>query len=324
MKKHVIAIIGLGYWGTIVTNTLVSMKIFKKIFIYDTDYEKVKIIKKKFGNKVYYLNLDKIKKDRLIKNIFLATPPKINFKLLNLLIDFEKNILIEKPGLINLNQYKKIKDKIVNKKNKISFGYIYIYNNYVRYIKKIIKTKKLGQIRYVNLQRQNFGPIRNKVSAVYDLATHDISILNYLFDKKILLKRFINHDILGKNNFDISYLNLMSGDIKIDINVSWLNPEKIRKIIIIGSKKMLVFDEMNSKQPLKIYNNYVSFPKIKKFTKYYFNHSKYIFKGKSNSIKLKETKPLNNEILEFLHDKNNITDINFSENIIKVIKDINK
>jgi len=324
MKKHVIAIIGLGYWGTIVTNTLVSMKIFKKIFIYDTDYEKVKIIKKKFGKKVYYLNLDKIKKDRLIKNIFLATPPKINFKLLNLLIDFEKNILIEKPGLINLNQYKKIKDKIVNKKNKLSFGYIYIYNNYVRYIKKIIKTKKLGQIRYVNLQRQNFGPIRNKVSAVYDLATHDISILNYLFDKKILLKRFINHDILGKNNFDISYLNLMSGDIKIDINVSWLNPEKIRKIIIIGSKKMLVFDEMNSKQPLKIYNNYVSFPKIKKFTKYYFNHSKYIFKGKSNSIKLKETKPLNNEILEFLHDKNNITDINFSENIIKVIKDINK
>ena len=324
MKKHVIAIIGLGYWGTIVTNTLVSMKIFKKIFIYDTDYEKVKIIKKKFGKKVYYLNLDKIKKDRLIKNIFLATPPKINFKLLNLLIDFEKNILIEKPGLINLNQYKKIKDKIVNKKNKLSFGYIYIYNNYVRYIKKIIKTKKLGQIRYVNLQRQNFGPIRNKVSAVYDLATHDISILNYLFDKKILLKRFINHDILGKNNFDISYLNLKSGDIKIDINVSWLNPEKIRKIIIIGSKKMLVFDEMNSKQPLKIYDNYVSFPKIKKFTKYYFNHSKYIFKGKSNSIKLKETKPLNNEILEFLHDKNNITDINFSENIIKVIKDINK
>ena len=324
MKKHVIAIIGLGYWGTIVTNTLVSMKIFKKIFIYDTDYEKVKIIKKKFGNKVYYLNLDKIKKDRLIKNIFLATPPKINFKLLNLLIDFEKNILIEKPGLINLKQYKKIKDKIVNKKNKLSFGYIYIYNNYVRYIKKIIKTKKLGQIRYVNLQRQNFGPIRNKVSAVYDLATHDISILNYLFDKKLLLKKFINHDILGKNNFDISYLNLMSGDIKIDINVSWLNPEKIRKIIIIGSKKMLVFDEMNSKQPLKIYNNYVSFPKIKKFTKYYFNHSKYIFKGKSNSIKLKETKPLNNEILEFLHDKNNITDINFSENIIKVIKDINK
>ena len=324
MKKQVIAIIGLGYWGTIVTNTLVSMNIFRKIYIYDNDYNKSKIIKKKFGSKVDYLSLNEIKKNKQIKNIFLATPPKENFKILNSLIDFNKNILIEKPGLINSNHYKKIKKKLFQKKNKVSFGYIYIYNNYIRYIKKIIKSKKLGKIKYINFQRQNFGPIRNKVSAAYDLATHDISILNFLLNKKISLKRSINHDILGKKNFDISYLNLKSGEVKIDINVSWLNPEKIRKIIIIGSKKMLLFDEMNHNEPLKIYNNYVNFPKIEKFTKYYFNQSKYIFKGKSKSIKLKETKPLNNEILEFLDNKNNITDINFSEDIIKIIKNIKK
>ena len=324
MKKQVIAIIGLGYWGTIVTNTLVSMNIFRKIYIYDSDYGKSKILKKKFGSKVDYLSLNEIKKNKQIKNIFLATPPKENFKILNSLIDFNKNILIEKPGLINSNHYKKIKKKLFLKKNKVSFGYIYIYNNYIRYIKKIIKSKELGKIRYINFQRQNFGPIRNKVSAAYDLATHDISILNFLFKKKIYLKRSINHDILGKKNFDISYLNLKSGEVKIDINVSWLNPEKIRKIIIIGSKKMLLFDEMNHNEPLKIYNNYVNFPKIEKFTKYYFNQSKYIFKGKSKSIKLKETKPLNNEILEFLDNKNNITDINFSEDIIKIIKNIKK
>ena len=324
MKKQVIAIIGLGYWGTIVTNTLVSMNIFRKIYIYDSDYDKSKILIKKFGSKVDYLSLDEIKKNKQIKNIFLATPPKENFKILNSLIDFNKNILIEKPGLINSNHYKKIKKKLFLKKNKVSFGYIYIYNNYIRYIKKIIKSKKLGKIKYINFQRQNFGPIRNKVSAAYDLATHDISILNFLLNKKISLKRSINHDILGKKNFDISYLNLKSGEVKIDINVSWLNPEKIRKIIIIGSKKMLLFDEMNHNEPLKIYNNYVNFPKIEKFTKYYFNQSKYIFKGKSKSIKLKETKPLNNEILEFLDNKNNITDINFSEDIIKIIKNIKK
>ncbi len=324
MKKQVIAIIGLGYWGTIVTNTLVSMNIFRKIYIYDSDYDKSKILKKKFGSKVDYLSLNEIKKKKQIKNIFLATPPKENFKILNSLIDFNKNILIEKPGLINSNHYKKIKKKLFLKKNKVSFGYIYIYNNYIRYIKKIIKSKELGKIKYINFQRQNFGPIRNKVSAAFDLATHDISILNFLLKKKISLKKSINHDILGKKNFDISYLNLKSGEVKIDINVSWLNPEKIRKIIIIGSKKMLLFDEMNHNEPLKIYNNYVNFPKIEKFTKYYFNQSKYIFKGKSKSIKLKETKPLNNEILEFLDNKNNITDINFSEDIIKIIKNIKK
>ena len=323
MKKDIIAIIGLGYWGTIVTNTVVSMNKFKKIYVYDSDHQRIKDIKKKFGSKISYTNFDKIKNDNQIKNIFLATPPRVNYKLLTTLIKKNKNILIEKPGLTNLSYYKKIKKKIEMSKSRLSFGYIYIYNEYIKFIKKIIDTNKLGKIKYINLQRQNFGPIRNKVSAAFDLATHDISILYYLLNKKIILKKSINHDILGKKNFDISFLNLNCGDIKIDINVSWLNPEKIRKIIIIGSKKMLLFDEMNNNEPIKIYNNYVAFPKIDKFTKYFFNQSKYIFKGKSKSIKLKETRPLNNEIIHFLKKNQNITNLKFSENIIKTIKNIN-
>ena len=324
MKKDTIAIIGLGYWGTIVTNTVVSMNKFKKIYVYDIDNQRMINIKKKFGSKVIYTTFNKIKNDDQIKNIFLATPPKDNYRILSTLIKKDKNILIEKPGLINLSNYKKIKKEIKKSKSRLSFGYIYVYNEYIRYIKKIIDSNKLGKVKYINLQRQNFGPIRNKVSAAFDLATHDISILYYILNKKIILKDSINHDILGKKNYDISFLNLKSSDIKIDINVSWLNPEKIRKMIIIGSKKMLLFDEMNIHKPIKIYNNYVAFPKIDKFTKYFFNQSKYIFKGKSKSIKLKETKPLNNEIKEFLKKKQNITDLSFSENIIKIIKDIHQ
>ena len=322
MKKDTIAIIGLGYWGTIVTNTVVSMNKFKKIYVYDNDNQRIMNIKKKFGSKIICTSFNKIKNDDKIINIFLATPPKDNYKLLSILIKKDKNILVEKPGLINLSYYKKIKKEIKKSKSRLSFGYIYVYNEYIKYIKKIIDSNKLGKVKYINLQRQNFGPIRNKVSAAFDLATHDISILSYILNKKIILKNSINHDILGKKNYDISFLNLKSDDIKIDINVSWLNPEKIRKIIIIGSKKMLLFDEMNILKPIKIYNNYVAFPKIDKFTKYFFNQSKYIFKGKSKSIRLKETKSLNNEIKEFLNKKQNITDLSFSENIVKILKNI--
>ena len=322
MKKNTIAIIGLGYWGTIVTNTVVSMNKFKKIYVFDNDNQKITNIKKKFGSKIIYTSLKKIKDNDQIRNIFLATPPKNNYKLLSILIKKDKNILIEKPGLTNLSYYKKIKKQLKKTNSRLSFGYIYVYNDNIKYIKKIIKTNKLGKVKYINLQRQNFGPIRNKVSAAFDLATHDISILYYILNKKITLKNSINHDILGKKNYDISFLNLKSDDIKIDINVSWLNPEKIRKMIIIGSKKMLLFDEMNIYEPIKIYNNYVAFPKIDKFTKYFFNQSRYIFRGRSKSIKLKETKPLNNEIEEFLKKKQNITDLKFSENIVKIIKNI--
>ena len=322
MKKINIAIIGLGYWGTIVTNALASMGIFKNIYINDTDLKKVSIIKKKFGSKVIKTDLNQIRNNDNIKHVFLATPPKQNFTILKSLIKSKKNVLIEKPGMTNLKLFNSIKKELKINKVKVSFGYIYIYNDYIRYLKKIIKSNKLGKIRYINLQRQNFGPIRNQVSATFDLATHDISILYYILNKRISLKSSVNHNILGKNNYDISFLNLKAGETKIDINVSWLNPEKIRKIIIIGSKKMLLFDEMNINEPIKIYNNYVSFPKIDKFSKNYFNQSKYIFKGKSRSIKIKNTKPLNNEILEFLKSKKNITNIDFSKNIIKTIKNL--
>ena len=313
MKKQNIAIIGLGYWGTIVTNTIISMGLFKKIYIYDNDISKVKDYKKKFGNKVISIKFDQIKNDKKIKNIFLATPPRINFKILKTLIKHKKNILVEKPGMINLKYFDLIEKELNKNKIKLSFGYIYIYNNYIRYLKKIIQSKELGKIKYINFQRQNFGPIRNRVSATYDLATHDISILSFLFDKNIKLKRSISHDILGKNNYDISFLNLEVNRAQIDINVSWLNPEKIRKIIIIGSKKMLLFDEMNINEPIKIYNNYVSFPKIKNFSKLYFNQSKYIFRGKSKSIRLSMQKPLNVEIEEFIKSKRNLTNLKFSK-----------
>ena len=322
MRKFNIAIIGLGYWGTIVTNALTSMGLFKNIYINDTDLKKVSIIKKKFGSKVIKSDLNQIKNNDKIKHVFLATPPKQNFTILKSLIKSKKNILIEKPGMISLKLFDSIKKELKINKVKLSFGYIYIYNDYIRYLKKVIKSNKLGKIRYINLQRQNFGPIRNRVSAAFDLATHDISILYYLLNKKIILKNSVSHNILGKNNYDISFLNLKAGETNIDINVSWLNPEKIRKIIIIGSKKMLLFDEMNINEPIKIFNNYVSFPKIDKFSKNYFNQSKYIFKGKSKSIKIKDTKPLNNEILEFVKSKKNITNIDFSKNIIKTIKNL--
>ena len=127
MKKEIIAIIGLGYWGTIVTNTLVGLKLFKKIYIFDSDVKKINLIKKKFKGKVLELSFNKIVNEKKIKNVFLATPPKNNFNILKILINAKKNILVEKPGLTKNAHYKVIKKKLKKNKNKLSFGYIYIY-----------------------------------------------------------------------------------------------------------------------------------------------------------------------------------------------------
>ena len=126
--------------------------------------------------------------------------------------------------------------------------------------------------------------------------------------------------LLRKNSGDIIFANFASGSTSIDINVSWLNPEKVRKITIIADKKMILYDEMNLEKPIKIYNNYASYPKISKYSKSYFSKKAFVYKGKSRFIKFKDKMPLEKEILSFIKNDVNLTDLTFAEDIIKITK----
>ena len=314
------ALIGCGYWGTIVINTLKRINKFEFIYICDEDSLKTRIIKERFGKFVKIIKTKELVKNKNIKYVYLATPPSKNFKLLKEIISTNKNILLEKPGFSKLSEFKTVKKLLTKTKTKIRFGYIYLYNDYIKYLKKLILQKKIGKIKYISFQRKNFGPIRNDVSAFLDLATHDLSILRFLLNKKIVPKKIIRHDILRKNSGDIVFANLVSGLTRIDINVSWLNPEKVRKITIITDKKMILYDEMDLNKPIKIFDNYASYPKISKYSKSYFSKKAFIYKGKARFIKLKNKMPLDSEILSFIKNDENLADITFAEDIIKITK----
>ena len=316
--KNQILIIGCGYWGSIIINTIKNLKKFKKIYVCDVDNYKTNLIKKRFGDFVNIIKLDEISKYEDIRYIYLATPPSKNLKLIKKLIPLNKKILLEKPGFSNLKDFRIVKKELNKSKSELRFGYIYLYHQYINYLKNIIKNNKLGKIKYIKFQRQNFGPIRNDVNAFADLATHDLSILKFLFNNEIKLKNYIKHDILRLNSGDIISANFTIKNIPIDINVSWLNPEKVRKITIITNKKMILFDEMNIAKPIQIYDNYANYPKISKFTDDFFSQKAFVYRGKSRYIKLKDKMSLNQEILDFVNDKKNISDIDFASDIIKI------
>ena len=316
--KNSIVVVGCGYWGSIIINTLKKIKKFKQIFICDEDNIKTKIIKKRFSNFVKIININEISKNKDIKFVYLATPPSKNLKLVRYILPLNKNIMLEKPGFSKIEEFEIIKKELKKSKSKLRFGYIYLYHDYIKYLKKIVKNKKFGNIKYIKFQRQNFGPIRNDVNSFADLATHDLSIIKFLFNKKPKLKKYIKHDILRSNSGDVISANFIINKIPIDINVSWLNPEKVRKITIITDKQMILFDEMNIERPIQIFNNYANYPKLSKFTKSYFSKKAFVYKGKSSYVKIKDSKPLDNEINDFINEKKNISDIDFSSDIIKL------
>jgi len=296
---HKTALIGTGYWGSIIANTLIKIT-KKKIIVYDKLKENSSLLKQKFKNRILVAkNYNEIFKNQKIENIILATQPSVNYNLGKKTFLFKKNLFVEKPIVTNPKQLSEL-IKLSKKNKKILMGgYIYLYNSYIKKIKSIIKKGKLGQIKYIEIQRKNLGPIRNEIDSHFDLGSHDLSILKFLFNKKMKITNLIKRNILKKNISDITSINLNIGNIKCEIISSWLNPTKERKILIIGSKKMLLFDEMESKNKLRIFNKYASYPKITKFKDNYLSNVARIYLGKTKNINVKESDTLKTELIHF-------------------------
>ena len=320
-KNQKIVVIGSGYWGSIIINTLIELK-FKNITIFDKSNKNKKIAKKKFKLIKFENNFSNILNDKDILNVFVVTPPSENFLIVKKLILNKKNIFLEKPGFKNVKDIKKIENYLNKSKTKLMFGYIYYYNTYIEKIKEIIDNKILGNIQYISFSRKNLGPIRNDVDVDYDLTSHDLSIIKRIFNKLPKIKSYKKYSLLKKNISDISNLHLKLKNIDIDISNSWLNPSKERLIKIIGKKKMLSFDELNLEEPIKIYNQYAKYPKLDFFDKRFLQSKALIYKGKSRSIKLNSLSPLVNEIKTFFNSKKNMTDINMAKEILAFLERI--
>ena len=207
-------------------------------------------------------------------------------------------------------------------------GYIYHYNSYINYIKNIIKNKELGEIKFIEFIRNNLGPIRTDVSCIWDLASHDISTALLLLGSIPKITEVTKYNILSKKNFDTACINLKFKNTFVNINCSWLYPEKIRKLTIVGSKKMLLFDEMDRSFPVKIYEKYATYPDIKSLTKNKFNAKAKVYVGKTVVPKIKYSQPLKNEMLHFVSCIKKkiipITDANHALKITKLIEKIEK
>jgi predicted dehydrogenase len=327
-KDFKIGIIGSGYWATNIVKTLEDGGL-KKIFIYDSDRSKTELVKEKFKHIKIINNLNKII-NLNIDCFFLVTPASTHFKIAKKIINKKKDLFIEKPVTL---KSKNIQELIKNSnKNKtiLMSGYIYNYNVYIKFINKILKNKILGKIKYLYLERCNLGPIRNDTSCIWDLASHDISTAIFLLKKKPIIKNVQVFNLLKKKKYDISNITLNIDSIKVEIKSSWINPEKTRKLIIIGEKKMLQFDEVSKNNKIKIYNKYATYyPNLlKNFSKKIFSPTANIKVGKTFEPKINFVSPLKTEISHFFECVKNrrkpITDGFYAKNISQVIEKIEK
>ena len=162
-------------------------------------------------------------------------------------LNANKHFLVEKPMATKVEEIKRLKI-YQKKKNLIAMvGHTFLFNA-VQYIKKVIDSGELGEIRYIYSQRLNLGRIRSDVDALWNLAPHDISIINFWLDNPEIIKiEKFGNSYIQKGIDDVVFLNVnFSGNVMANIHVSWLDPDKVRKMSIVGSKRMLIYDDISN------------------------------------------------------------------------------
>lgn len=255
MKDASAAIIGLGYWGPNVVRNVIDTDSFDNIYCYDIDKSRFGRIKKRFPSIKFVENYDAILENESINCVFICTPPVTHCQLAREALIHNKNVLVEKPMTVSVKEAKEL-IKISNEKSsKLMVGHTFEYSPAVEKIKEIIDSGMLGEIYFITMTRINLGIHRKDVSVIYDLATHDFSILFKLINEMPEKISAIANSFVKKGQKDVAFINVKyTSGIIVNINVSWLSPKKVREIIIVGRRKMLIYDDTKSDEKIKIFD----------------------------------------------------------------------
>ncbi|MBW2109203.1 MAG: Gfo/Idh/MocA family oxidoreductase [Deltaproteobacteria bacterium] len=299
-----IAQIGVGYWGPNLLRNLVASRRCKVAAVADLSPERRDYVKGLYPAISVTDDAEQIIQDSKIDAVVISTPVATHFGLATKAIDADKHVLVEKPLARSVKEAEQIEELAAAKARIAMVGHTFLFNAAVRYVKNLIDTGELGEIRYIYSQRLNLGRIRSDVNALWNFAPHDISIIQYwLGDPEPLsvIRRgvaYIQNDIE-----DVVFLNILyPKNIMANIHVSWLDPTRIRSMTVVGSKKMVVYDDA-AENKIAIYDKGIDRMAVLGQNMDYDNQHFQTFSYRSGDVllpKINFVEPLKVEIDHFL------------------------
>ena len=312
MNKVKICVIGAGSWGANHVKTLLSLNAY--VGCIDIELEKLQNLKLLFPKINCFSNVEE-SLNHNFHGYIIATPPSTHSKLAKLIISNNKPVLIEKPLSLSLSESKEIKLHLVKNDGKLIVGHLMLFHPAVMKIKSMIDKGKIGEIQYIYSNRLNLGKVRREEDVLWSFTPHDISLFQF-FSESFPHEVFsIGGNFLQKDIHDttITYLKYPNG-IQGHIYASWLHPFKEHRLVIIGSKGTIHFEDSANKKPLFLYEKDES-----------LSDDSIELKNKiSKKIKYEKVTPLENELKYFIKviNGNPINKANIDEGIdvIKILE----
>lgn len=250
-----VAVVGVGGWGKNLARNYYQLPEANLRYICDLDPAKLEEMQRQYPGVTTTNNFDEVLADGELNAVVIATTGPTHYRLAKQALLAGKDVYVEKPFVLKVPEAVELTELADQNDRILMVGHLLEYHPVVTRLKDMIEAGELGEVYYIYSQRLNLGTVREDENALWNFAPHDISSILYLLGKKPVDVSARGQDYLQRDVEDVVFLTLSFADETMaHIHVSWLDPHKVRKLTIVGSNKMAVFDDLEAAEKLRIYD----------------------------------------------------------------------
>lgn len=253
-----VAVVGLGYWGPNLARTFARLPGATLRVLCDANEERLAAVARDYPGVQTTPDYRRVFEDPGVDAVVLATPAGTHFELASAALRAGKHVLVEKPLAQSSAQARELVQLADGSHRILMVGHVFLYNPAVHKIKELIDAGALGRIYYVYAQRLNLGIIRQDVNALWNFAPHDISVINYWLGTSPVRVHARGYAYIQPGVEDVVFLTMeYPNGVAANVHVSWLDPHKVRRMTVVGSERMVEFDDTNAEARVVIYDKRV-------------------------------------------------------------------
>jgi predicted dehydrogenase len=290
-----VGVVGLGYWGPNLLRGLLELPDMDVAYICDKDEERLSALSRRHPGAAPTASYEDLLGDERLDAILIATPVFTHFELAAASLRAGKHTFVEKPLAPSTAQATQLIGLAAERDLRLMCGQTFLYSPPVREVKRLIDTHELGDIFFISSSRVNLGLHQRDVSVVWDLAPHDFSILLHWLEEAPESISAIGRDSIVPGIHDVAFMSLrFPSGVVANVELSWLAPSKLRRTAIVGSNKMVVYED-GAAEPVRVFDRGVVYRDPETFGEYQLSYRS----GDILSPQIAATEPLVTELAEF-------------------------
>lgn len=294
-----IGLVGCGRWGLNYLRAFSELDGCRMVAACDLSAERLAEAERRAPGIRTATELGEVLADPEVSAVVVATDATRHYDIARAVLEAGKDCLVEKPLTTDVDQARRLADLAARSHRILMVGHVFRYNPGINHLQRLIGSGTFGQLEYLSFTRTNLGPIRSDVNVVWDLMTHDVSILLHFLNQRPSWVSAQGACFLSAKVEDVAFATLgFEGGVIANIRASWLDPRKVREITVVGSGRMAFFNDLETQEPVRIFDkgalrepSYESFGEFKLVTR----------SGDVVSPAIAASEPLKNQCHHFLH-----------------------